>query len=74
MTCCNKHPERTEFNYRQVGPHIGVYCVVCNKWLKWLNKSERTSHISQHADVKTRTPRTKTIDVVIDNDDDDLPW
>ncbi|MHB1537474.1 MAG: hypothetical protein ACYCYN_03045 [Solirubrobacteraceae bacterium] len=27
---------------RQMEPHVGAYCAGCGRWIKWLNKSERT--------------------------------
>lgn len=27
-----------KMTYKQVGPHIGLYCASCGAWLKWVNK------------------------------------
>lgn len=29
-----------DFYTKPVGPHLGAYCKKCNKWIKWLAKTE----------------------------------
>lgn len=29
-----------EFEERRKGPHTGLYCTACGKWLKWVAQSE----------------------------------
>lgn len=53
------------------GPHVGVYCSFCGKWIKWLDKKEKVKYT--HLDgtpYATLAGKTTT-----DNDDDgEVPW
>lgn len=33
----------TQVEERQKGPHIGIYCTRCNKWLQWKGKKKQVS-------------------------------
>lgn len=36
----NQLCEHEETFREAVGPHMGLYCKICGRWIKWLNKTE----------------------------------
>lgn len=39
--------------------NIGVYCVECEKWFKFLGKNEKLDDFPQNIEVKNQRPRKK---------------
>ncbi len=37
---CPDCPENEEYSYVRRGPHIGLYCGSCGRWIKWAPKRE----------------------------------
>lgn len=67
------------YEVREKGPHIGLYCKCCGKYIKWLSKKEKeqygiiaieTKKSSNDVDVEKNEHRKdyeKTLE-------DELPW
>ncbi len=73
MICCKLHPDAGTI-IQVKGPHIGVYCKQCGKWLKWITINEVDECVKPELKV-TSAQTIKTKDIVLDNsNDDDVPW
>lgn len=61
---------------KNVGQHVGAYCAFCGKWIKWLDKSERTKYTNSSGDkYQTLTAKHTEKHVNVDEDDDgEVPW
>lgn len=55
----------TEFYTKKNGPHIGLYCKSCNKWIKWIPKKYEGNFVED----KIKEAKVDDIDMF-----DDLPW
>lgn len=80
MICCKSHPDVGTL-IRLKGPHIGVYCKQCGKWLKWISINDVDEcvkpELDEMIDVKFTPPNTLTTlaeHAVPSEDDDDVPW
>lgn len=60
--CCPLCGE-TETYTKQKGPHIGLYCKGCNRWIKWIQQNKK---IQQEDEVFESYK--------VSNDDDTPPW
>ena len=67
--------------YKQVGPHVGEWCHMCQRWIRWVPKRE----INAEANTveKEITPNVKVIDDIIKETarqnyeeglDEEVPW
>ena len=34
----------TEFNLKQNGPHVGLYCSKCGRWICWLKQNNKVAN------------------------------
>lgn len=82
MICCKLHPDAGTI-IRLVGPHIGVYCKQCNKWLKWINIKEIDDCFNPTLDIEPNVENTSSHIACANKetklfessaDDDDVPW
>ena len=60
--------------YKTKGPHIGEWCSFCNRWIRWVPKSE----MNEHNCIKTETENkfiTNTLSINTDDTfDEEVPW
>lgn len=79
---CNKCDKMIIPIARKQSIHIGLYCPICNSYIKWANKSEKTLlknnilnnlHTLDDCEVAEGLgiPREQIIDKIRE---DDLPW
>lgn len=40
MLKCTKCGSTSVYS-QEDGPHVGIYCCACGKWIKWANKNEK---------------------------------
>lgn len=81
MIYCKLHPDAGTL-IRLKGPHIGVYCKQCGKWLKWIAIKEVDECVNPTLDAELDiddTPAdtfttTLTERSELSEDDDDVPW
>lgn len=62
---CRYCGNTTNFVLKQNGPHVGLYCGVCGKWLKWIKQSKTANNEPVQLDMFDE------IDKQLNND---LPW
>lgn len=81
MIYCKLHPDAGTL-IRLKGPHIGVYCKQCGKWLKWITIDEVDECVDPTLDVELDVKLTQ-LDMYtttlaehseLSEDDDDVPW
>lgn len=80
MVRCKLHPDAGVL-IRLKGPHIGVYCKQCGKWLKWIAIDDIDKCIKPELDVEfdsttaqSDTPSTSVEQLEPSEDNDDVPW
>lgn len=66
--------------YKQVGPHIGEWCHMCQRWIRWVPKRE----INAEANTVEKTVTQRIVDAQLLKDEarqqyeelleDELPW
>ena len=42
-----KHCGNTSFTVKEKGPHIGLYCAGCKRWIKWVPQKEAYKYAKQ---------------------------
>lgn len=45
----------TDMRFENKGPHIGVYCEDCDKWVKWINQKTLEAHMTQEEEEPIST-------------------
>ena len=77
MIYCKLHPDAGTL-IRLKGPHIGVYCKQCGKWLKWIAIKEVDECVNPTLDAELDINDTFTTTLAehaeLSEDDDDVPW
>lgn len=59
----------TEFNLKQNGPHMSLYCSRCGRWIKHMPKSKVKSEPEVH-----QISMDEYLAELNYDEDDDLPW
>lgn len=59
----------TEFNLKQNGPHVGLYCSKCGRWIKHMPKCKVKSEPEVH-----QISMDEYLAQLNYDEDDDLPW
>lgn len=68
MIYCKEHPT-SGTTIKQKGPHIGVYCTHCNKWLKWIKLKDIAICATPIQYVENDTSTLTAEDI-----ENELPW
>lgn len=51
-----KHCESSDLFMRKNGPHVGLYCNECKKWIRWMKKKDIESFMNSTGQVYTHAP------------------
>ena len=78
MIYCKLH-HNAGTRIRLKGPHIGVYCKQCDKWLKWITIDEVDKcikpELDEIIDIQHTQPNTTLAEHSEPSEnDDDVPW
>lgn len=57
---------------KNVGSHVGAYCALCGKWIKWLDKSEKAKYTSSNStQYPTLAPKPAEQPAKVNEEDDE---
>ena len=59
----------TETVLREKGPHVGAYCANCGRWLKWLDKNEKSLLLQSNKLEPVKIEKDE-----INSADEEVPW
>lgn len=78
MICCKEHPDAGTI-IKLKGPHIGVYCKQCGRWLRWITIDDVDKCVKPELDesinsTSTSVEHCENIHIEVFENTDDVPW